>query len=606
MRRCFDPTTNRGGAELLTLASRRCWSLASALPGPDLQLHFTPKGALAARTRQRVAAETCSALRTQLPPCVSPRIHAIYSFDITMADPFVDDDARPSQPAPAPAKRSMFKNRQRTSVPKTEEPQAAIDFFSRSREIFPESVRIEKEEREREEARKRERGRSKRLKGDEVTRGKRGSDGEAANEDDDEGGARKKNKRYVDFIGRGEGEWQANRSASQLRVLTPPLRERSSSTTSRNGSPQAAGWSPRTQRTQQQALMVSISDSEDEATAPNNPKTTDSGPIKIIDFDQFDDYESPNEPFAKAPEIDPIAIPSSPEEEEPFPELVEAARQRAEQEAAQRLLDARKRLGQTSKQSVSSAGPSGSGAQLASSSPMPSRAAAPPDPIVNIFVDSRIAGTAPLMVKRKLNQRLKDVRMAWCDKQLIDGCPMTNANKEGIFLTWKGRRVWDVTTAESMGVKVDGRGRIVGETEGPGGGVNREGNIHLQAWTTETFREFEAQRDSQRKASQPADPFSISDDDEDGRYGEPQVQEVAAKAGEKIKIVLQAKGMEVVKLIVKPTTVIKTVMNAFRQTRRIEEGKIVELWFDGERLEEETTIGDADLEDLSGIDVLIK
>jgi hypothetical protein len=206
------------------------------------------------------------------------------------------------------------------------------------------------------------------------------------------------------------------------------------------------------------------------------------------------------------------------------------------------------------------------------------------------------------MVRRKLNQRLKDVRMAWCDKQLIDGCPMTSANKDGIFLTWKGRRVWDVTTVASMGIRVDGRGRVVG----PGNGVNRDGNVHLEAWTPETFAAFEAQREAQRKASQAADSFAASDEEEDGGYGEPEVQEMASRQAEKIKIVLQAKGMEAVKLIVKPTTAIRTVVHGFRQTSGVGEGKSVELWFDGERLEEESTIADADLEDMSGIDVLVK
>jgi len=527
-----------------------------------------------------------------------------------MTDPFADDVAGPSQPAPAPAKRSMFKNRQRGAVSKAEEPKGAIDFFSRSREIFPESVRIKKEEREREKEREREearkRERSKSLKLEEVRRRSEGRDGEVTgrDEDEDEGRATKKNKRYVEFAGRGDRK--ANRPGSESRSLTPSFGQQSPPKTSENGSPQAACRSPRTQRTQQQAHIISLSDSEDEPTAARNSKTTDSTPAKIIDFDQFDDYESPHKPFAKTPETEPIPIPSSPEEEELYPELVQAARQRAEEEVAQRRLDAQRRLGRTtSVQSASSAGSGGSGAQSASS-PALSRAAPRPEPIVSILVDSRIAGTAPLMVRRKLNQRLKDVRMAWCDKQLIDGCPMTSANKEGIFLTWKGRRVWDVTTAASMGIKVDGRGRVVGEADGPGGGVNRDGNVHLEAWTPETFAAFEAQRESQRKASQAADSFAVSDDEEDGRYGEPEVQEVASRQAEKIKIVLQAKGMEAVRLIVKPTTAIRTVVNGFRQASGIGEGKSVELWFDGERLEEESTIADADLEDMSGIDVLVK
>jgi hypothetical protein len=128
-----------------------------------------------------------------------------------MTDPFADDVAGPSQPAPAPAKRSMFKNRQRGVVAKAE-PKGAIDFFSRSREIFPESVRIKKEEREREKEREREEARKReREKSLKLEEGRRGRDGEVVDRDEDEHEerARKKNKRYVGFAGRGD--WKANR-----------------------------------------------------------------------------------------------------------------------------------------------------------------------------------------------------------------------------------------------------------------------------------------------------------------------------------------------------------------------------------------------------------
>ncbi|KFY52910.1 hypothetical protein V497_08429 [Pseudogymnoascus sp. VKM F-4516 (FW-969)] len=76
---------------------------------------------------------------------------------------------------------------------------------------------------------------------------------------------------------------------------------------------------------------------------------------------------------------------------------------------------------------------------------------------------------------------------------------------------------------------------------------------------------------------------------------------------EKLRIILRAKDMPEVKLRVKATTKIADLVAAFRAQRETEvAGRGVELWFDGDRMEEEDCVGDADLEDLSGVDVVVE
>lgn len=75
-------------------------------------------------------------------------------------DPFASTLSQPSQPAPAPTKRLLFKNRQR-NVPKPEpevDATEAVDFFSRSKEIFPAAI---EEQREREERRRKRKEKEK-------------------------------------------------------------------------------------------------------------------------------------------------------------------------------------------------------------------------------------------------------------------------------------------------------------------------------------------------------------------------------------------------------------------------------------------------------------
>lgn len=71
------------------------------------------------------------------------------------AEPITDAPVdAPSQPKP---RRTLFKNRKPKIVKTAEEEAAdAVDFFSRSKEVFPKAIQEQKEKREREERKKRE------------------------------------------------------------------------------------------------------------------------------------------------------------------------------------------------------------------------------------------------------------------------------------------------------------------------------------------------------------------------------------------------------------------------------------------------------------------
>lgn len=72
------------------------------------------------------------------------------------------------------------------------------------------------------------------------------------------------------------------------------------------------------------------------------------------------------------------------------------------------------------------------------------------DLTARILISSEIASTKSLVIKRKLHQPLKDVRLAWCEHQ---GLP--RELYPFVFLTWKGRRLFDVTTCKSLGTHLN-------------------------------------------------------------------------------------------------------------------------------------------------------
>lgn len=135
------------------------------------------------------------------------------------------------------------------------------------------------------------------------------------------------------------------------------------------------------------------------------------------------------------------------------------------------------------------------------------------------------------------------------------------------------------------------------------GGGAEGGDVHLEAWTTEAFEAYKAAEEAKARNAH------LDLENEDSGVGGGSVAEVAPaqQTQEKLRVILRAKDMPEVKLRVKATTKIADLVAAFRAQREVEVGgRSVELWFDGDRMEEEDCVGDADLEDLSGVDVVVR
>lgn len=82
----------------------------------------------------------------------------------------------------------------------------------------------------------------------------------------------------------------------------------------------------------------------------------------------------------------------------------------------------------------------------------------PPNPVLSLLIHSPIPNTTPLLVKRRLNQRLKEVRLAWINKQIngpLPPHPYFPVELEKIFLTWRNKRCYDFTSCASLGLIVD-------------------------------------------------------------------------------------------------------------------------------------------------------
>ncbi|KFY19652.1 hypothetical protein V493_07879, partial [Pseudogymnoascus sp. VKM F-4281 (FW-2241)] len=236
---------------------------------------------------------------------------------------------------------------------------------------------------------------------------------------------------------------------------------------------------------------------------------------------------------------------------------------------------------------------------IAAARRQPSATTAPstaPDPTLTILITSPLPDTTPLLIRRRLSQRLKDVRLAWCARQPLH----TGAFATSIFLTYRGLRVWDTSTCGSMGVKISRAGGVLDD-----GGGAEGGDVHLEAWTREAFEAHKAAEEARARNAH----LDLENEDH-GVSGSPAAEAATSQQQtqeEKLRIILRAKDMPEVKLRVKATTKIADLVAAFRAQREVEvAGRSVELWFDGDRMEEDDCVGDADLEDLSGVDVVVR
>lgn len=152
-----------------------------------------------------------------------------------------------------------------------------------------------------------------------------------------------------------------------------------------------------------------------------------------------------------------------------------------------------------------------------------------PDTIVQILITSSMPNTQPLILKRKLGQRLKDVRVTWAERQ---GFPQDVA--DSIFLTWKDKRLFDVTTCMNLSTMIGSLGKAAVMDELT---ADDHGRIHMEAMTADIL---ESRRNAKLETAMPADNLEA--------ITIPKPHDVDSQ----VRIILRAKDFAEFKLRVKP------------------------------------------------------
>ena len=236
-------------------------------------------------------------------------------------------------------------------------------------------------------------------------------------------------------------------------------------------------------------------------------------------------YKPPTPNGVTVPKIQSAGVPQDEDDQEDDPEFRALAAKAREKRRLQELGAAK---------SIASGGPSRISSE-SFSRPTSATSAPAHDPIVRIFISSAIPNTVPLLVSRKLSQRLQEVRKAWCARQNF-----SEDMADSVFFTYRNRRLWDVTTCKSLGIDVDSSGNIRQKDDFDLYSEN-DGKIHLEAVTPEIWEENTRRAEKSRTEE-------VEEEEQDIVEEQPPVEE------QRIRLFLKARGYEDFRLQVNPVS----------------------------------------------------
>lgn len=237
------------------------------------------------------------------------------------------------------------------------------------------------------------------------------------------------------------------------------------------------------------------------------------------------------------------------------------------------------------------------------------------DRVVTIIVTSRLGGPdmRPIQFKRRVSGNIKAVRDCVETHAPSRGRPLTPAEQESLFVTWKGRKLFNQNTIMSLGVIPDENGFLRRTTTPDRAGMRRlheesdgyteGGALHFEVWTEEGYEAWSRQQKKKYRRELGED---VSDDEDEAAAASGEAGPEQHARNNRIRIIMKSKDHEPVKTSVAPTDTVADLILAFRTCRGIGPGKQIEIRWDGLELDGKTTIDETEIEDKDTVEVYVK
>lgn len=216
---------------------------------------------------------------------------------------------------------------------------------------------------------------------------------------------------------------------------------------------------------------------------------------------------------------------------------------------------------------------------------------------IDILVTSIVPDIKPCCFKFLFDKELRLARNTWLALQKRKGVLLDVEREDDVVLTWRRKRVYAFSTLLNLGIRPQDNGRAVSDGNGAKGFANGRTRVHMEAWTLDSFREMEREEELKRKG----ETSELADEEEPAL-----VEEKPPTSEAKTRVILKARGIADVKLTVRRTTTVETLITGFRTQRSIGPDRDVQIWFDGVRLEEHATMDEAEIDDMDTFEVHVK
>ncbi|GAP85929.1 putative ubiquitin family protein [Rosellinia necatrix] len=184
-----------------------------------------------------------------------------------------------------------------------------------------------------------------------------------------------------------------------------------------------------------------------------------------------------------------------------------------------------------------------------------------------------------------------------------------------LIFTWRGDRVYHTSKLETLGIYPRGRDGRLYENNAYGGRNAPEGyvgndKVYFEAWTPEEYEENQQKRERERKRREMGEWWDEDDTtNDDSNNGSGQVMAEAKssqKEDDRVKVIFKARNMPPRNITLRKYSTVAHMIKAFRKLASIDEDKEVEIRWDGETLDLETTVEEADIGEMDSVEVHIR